>query len=395
MLKLRHCQVMVILTASLYSSESLYTSMEVTHNGVCPQMLFNVQPKTSIDELFGRRAEYLTFLDAIEKKRNFFIITGPRRIGKTSFLYATLNELHKEYGVPYAVIDARAATSLNSKYPQRIIAEGLHKAILGKGFVGGIISKVRGIKLSGIEFELHGKPPNITEVLSTINESNDLVIIAFDEAQYLRFSNEDLTRLFAWILDTLHNIVLVFTGSQVGVLENFLRIDDGNAPLFGRYEVRISLPRFNPSESLEFLRRGFEEYGSSMDERELLPVVNTLDGVPGWLVHYGAHRIDGLTNEEAIEQVLKKAMIYVETEFKELDRLSPRYRKIMRTVARLSEGGSYARWEAIRDSLGGRVDEKSMRRYLSKLVDYGFLETIGYGKYRIPDPVLYRVFRRL
>jgi len=225
------------------------------------------------------------------------------------------------------------------------------------------------------------------------------VIVAFDEAQYLRFSNEDLTRLFAWILDTLHNIVLVFTGSQVGVLENFLRLDDGNAPLFGRYEVRIPLPRFNPSESLEFLRRGFEEYEVNIPEKELLPVVNTLDGVPGWLVHYGARRVDGLTHEEAVENVLEKAMVYVETEFKELDRLSPRYRHIMKIVAKLSEGRGYARWESIKsnleDELGEEIDEKSMRRYLSKLVNYGFLETIGYGKYRIPDPVLYRVFRRI
>lgn len=47
------------------------------------------------------------------------------------------------------------------------------------------------------------------------------------------------------------------------------------------------------------------------------------------------------------------------------------------------------------EKLGEKLDEKSMRKYLSKLVDYGFLETIGYGKYQIPDPVMYRVFRRM
>ncbi|WP_148882909.1 AAA family ATPase [Thermococcus aciditolerans] len=362
-------------------------------------MLFDVQPKTSIDELFGRRAEYLSFLDAIEKRRNFFIITGPRRIGKTSFLYAALNELEQEYGIPYAVIDARAATSLNSKYPQRIIAERLYKAISRKGFVGGVISRIKGIRISGIEVELQEKGFDIVDVLSAINEGNELAVIAFDEAQYLRFSNEDLTKLFAWVLDSLHNIVLVFTGSQVGVLENFLRLDEGDSPLFGRYEVRISLPRFNPSESLEFLRRGFEEYGIDVNERELLPVVNTLDGVPGWLVHYGAHRIDGLTNEEAIEKVLEKAMKYVQTEFEELDKLSPRYRVVVRAIAWLSEGRGYARWERIKglveEELEEKIDEKAMRGYLSKLMDYGFVETIGYGKYRIPDPVMYRVFRRM
>lgn len=362
-------------------------------------MLFDVHPKTSITELFGRRAEYLSFIEAVEKRRNFFIITGPRRIGKTSFLYASLNELEKEYGIPYAVVDARAATSINSKYPQRIIAERLYKALVSRGFVGGVVSKIKGIKIGGIEIETDEHNIDIVDILSAINEGNELAIIAFDEAQYLRFSNEDLTKLFAWVLDSLPNVILVFTGSQVGVLENFLRLEDGKAPLFGRYEVRINLPRFNPSESLEFLRRGFEEYSIRVNERELLPVVNTLDGVPGWLVHYGARRIDGLTHDEAIERVLDEAMKYVETEFEELDKLSPRYKIIMRIVARLSEGRGHARWDRIKnlaeEELGEKIDEKSMRKYLSKLVDYGFLETIGYGKYRIPDPVMYRVFRRM
>jgi len=297
------------------------------------------------------------------------------------------------------VVDARAATSINSKYPQRVIAERLYKALVSRGFIGGVVSKVKGIKIGGIEIETDEHNIDIVDILSAINEGNELAIIAFDEAQYLRFSNEDLTRLFAWVLDYLPKVILVFTGSQVGVLENFLRLEDGKAPLFGRYEVRINLPRFNPSESLEFLRRGFEEYSIRVNERELLPVVNSLDGVPGWLVHYGARRIDGLTHDEAIERVLEEAMKYVETEFEELDKLSPRYKIIMRIVARLSEGRGHARWERIKnlaeEELGESIDEKSMRKYLSKLVDYGFLETIGYGKYWIPDPVMYRVFRRM
>lgn len=362
-------------------------------------MLFDTQPKTSIDELFGRKAEYLSFIDAIEKGRKFFIITGPRRIGKTSFLYASLNELEREYGIPYAVIDARAATVLNSRYPQKVIAERLYKAIMRKGFIGGVISRIRGIKFGGLGVDFLEEKFDIIDVLSAINEANDMAVIAFDEAQYLRFSNEDLTKLFAWILDYLHNIVLVFTGSQVGVLDNFLRLEDGSSPLFGRYEVRIGLPRFNPSESLEFLKRGFEECGIEVNDRDLLPVINTLDGVPGWLVHYGARRIDGFTSEEAIEKVLEEAMVYVQTEFGELDKLSPRYRVVIRAIAQLSEGTGYARWERIKalteQELGVEIDEKDMRRYLSKLMDYGFVETIGYGKYRIPDPVMYRVFRRM
>lgn len=356
-------------------------------------MLFDVRPKTSIKDLFGRRAEYLYFKDSIEKGRNFIIITGPRRIGKTSFLYATLNELHKEMGVDHLVIDARAATAINSKYPQRIIATQLFNALNGN-LPQRAITKISSLQIGPIGVSFSNEQPNIVDLLSALNRSGKRVIIAFDEAQYLRFSNEDLTRLFAWVLDTLENVTLVITGSQVGVLESFLRLDDGTSPLFGRYETRIQLPRFNPSESVEFLTRGFKEVGIHVDETELLSTVRTLDGIPGWLVHYGTARVDGMTHEEAVEHVLSKAMTYVMSEFQELEGRSPRYRILMKIIAELSEGRGYAKFEAIKGRMKN-IDDKSLWRYLSKLIDYGFLENMGYGEYRIPDPVVYRVFRRL
>ena len=245
----------------------------------------------------------------MRKGRNFLLITGPRRIGKTSFLYASLNELAED-GVPHIVIDTRAATSLNSRYPQRVIAEQVYRALLGRNVVGSVLSKVRGVKLGPLELEI-GDRPDLVEVFSLLDRTGNPVVVAFDEAQYLRFSNEDMTRFFAWVLDALRNVVLVFTGSQVGVLENFLKLYDGSSPLFGRYEVRIRLPRFNPSESFEFLERGFREVGKPVDDEELLSAIQTLDGVPGWLVQYDASRIDGLTHEEAIERVIERAMAYV------------------------------------------------------------------------------------
>ncbi|MFA4640232.1 hypothetical protein [Pyrococcus kukulkanii] len=58
-------------------------------------MLFSVEPKTLIKDVFGRKAEFLDFLEKLENGRRLFVITGPRRIGKTSFLYASLNEIYR------------------------------------------------------------------------------------------------------------------------------------------------------------------------------------------------------------------------------------------------------------------------------------------------------------
>jgi len=224
-----------------------------------------------------------------------------------------------------------------------------------------------------------------------------LLVLAFDEVQYLRFANDDFTKILAWVYDTLKNIVLILTGSQVGVLEKFLRLYDYKAPLYGRYHVRIKLNRFNPSESLEFLERGFREYGMSVPPKELLSAIRSLDGVVGWLTHYGAYRVDGYGHEEAINEVINEASGYIESEFAELDELSPRYRAVLKIVANITSTKETATWTEIKEALEVQerreVARADVQRYLRKLVDYNFLEHVGYGEYRIPDPVIRRVFQ--
>ena len=359
-------------------------------------MLFSIEPKTSIDEVFGRKAEFLEFLDRLEKGRRLFIITGPRRIGKTTFLYAALNELNRMEGVPYIVIDAREVASVNMRNPQKVIARELLK--LSEGKLSRIISKFEGVSIKGYGVKVRPSEKNLPEILKELDERYERLIIAFDEAQYLRFAQVDFTILLAWIYDNLRHIHLILTGSQVGVLEKFLRFGDYNAPLYGRYHVRIKLNRFNPSESLEFLERGFAEYGMDVSSRELLSAVKTLDGVPGWLTHYGAYRVDGSSHWDAIEAVLEEAKGYIEAEFKELDELSPRYRTVMEVVATITGVEERARRKDILNALklreGKDIDGKEIRKYLRNLIDYGFLEHTGYGEYYIPDPVVKRVFQR-
>ncbi|QDA31411.1 ATP-binding protein [Thermococcus indicus] len=359
-------------------------------------MLFSVEPKTSIKDVFGRKAEFLEFIEKLENGRRLFVITGPRRIGKTTFLYATLNELYRTKKIPYLIIDSRKAASINMYNPSKVITSDLE--LLSRDRFSRIVSRIEGISVRGYGIRLKSKPEELTEALEDINEKHELAVIAFDEAQYLRFARNDFTLLLSWVYDTLQNIAVVLTGSQVGVLEKFLRFGDYSAPLYGRYHVRIKLPRFNPSESLEFLERGFAEYGIEVPTRELLSAVRTLDGVPGWLTHYGAYRIDGSSHWDAIDSVLEEASGYVESEFRELDELSPRYRAIMEIVATITSSQPTARRRDILNALslreGRGIDSKDMRKYLRNLVDYGFLEHTGYGEYYIPDPVVKRVFQR-
>jgi len=51
--------------------------------------------------------------------------------------------------------------------------------------------------------------------------------------------------LLAWSSDTLENVTFVVTGSEVGVLEDFLQLSDADSPLHGRARLKIKLSRFS------------------------------------------------------------------------------------------------------------------------------------------------------
>ncbi|GAB6136339.1 ATP-binding protein [Thermococcus prieurii] len=362
-------------------------------------MLFDTRPKASMDEVFGRKAEYWELVEKIENGRNFFVITGPRRIGKTTFLTAALNDLHEKYKIPHIIIDARAISTANSKNPQgQIVRELLSiKKHSKKRRLSKIADSIEGITIKGVKLKLKKDGEyTLPDILRELNDSNDVLIIAYDEAQYFRYANEDFTKILAWVYDKLPNIITIVTGSQVGVLENFLRFYDYKAPLYGRYHVKIPLTRFTPSQSFEFLERGFEEYGLSVGPKEILSAIKALDGVPGWLTHYGASRVDGKTHWDAIQDVLIEAEGYIRSEFEELDRTSPRYRAIMEIVAGITSRKNSASWTEIKNALelreGKGIDDKNLNLLLKKLVNYGFLEHVG-REYIIPDPVVRRLFQ--
>jgi AAA+ ATPase superfamily predicted ATPase len=139
-----------------------------------------------------------------------------------------------------------------------------------------------------VEFE---KKPDLAEILERINswaESEEKrVVIAFDEAQYLRLSGIQYDGLIAYAVDNLPGITFVLTGSEVGMLHDFLGLDNPKKPLFGRYAREITLEKVSREQSIDFLERGCKELGIEVNPHELERVVDGLDGIVGWLSMYG------------------------------------------------------------------------------------------------------------
>jgi Archaeal ATPase. len=75
---------------------------------------------------------------------------------------------------------------------------------------------------------------NIAKIFEALNELGR-VIIVLDEAQYLRYSTIGLRPILAHVYDYMKGITLVLTGSEIGLLHDFIGIDDPDLELYGRY----------------------------------------------------------------------------------------------------------------------------------------------------------------
>ncbi|CAB49524.1 AAA family ATPase [Pyrococcus abyssi] len=354
-------------------------------------MLFNPKPKTRREDLYNREEELSEIERSIKKGVPLVILLGIRRLGKSSLLNVALNEIP----IKSVKIDARKIYSQFGSVPHTALAEIILKEYTKttpRERIKDVLKGIRGVSIGGVNLELRtNKSVSLSEVLERINSLGERFVIAIDEAQYLRFSNAKYPDLISWAIDDLGNISFILTGSEVGLLEDFLRIHDPESPLFGRAHVEIRLNRFNRYQSLDFLRKGFEEVGIKVEEEELEEVVDELDGIVGWLTLYGYNRYLGLSHRKALKKLKEDAKRLILNEFSKLKELSPRYELAMKAVA----SGKH-RWKEIKEAVelleGKRIDDKNFSNVLNNLVRYDYLEKTTKG-YFIPDPLVELAFR--
>jgi len=356
-------------------------------------MLFDPRPKRRIDELFDRREEFKALLSTNEP---LTLLLGIRRVGKSSLLRATLNEI--ENGV---YIDSRKMYFDSGGW---ITAESLRReleralnSLRGdfKGRLLEVMKSVRGVKISGLELRFE-KSVQISDVLEALDELG--AVIGIDEAQYLRFygsrGGREFLALLAYAYDNLENLRFILTGSEVGLLHDFLGLDDYESPLYGRSYGEVRLMPFSRELSIEFLTQGFREAGVEVPKEELERAVGLLDGIPGWLVDFGRAYLQRRKLEPAIEIVLKRAEGFLRGELKELERRSPRYVMILEGIAK-----GYNRWELLREYLAVKWQEVPKARLAALLDSLEKMSWIvkesenGKKRYRIVDPVIERVLK--
>jgi hypothetical protein len=361
-------------------------------------LLFDLQPKLKRKDLYDREKELGEFEEALHLGERLILILGIRRLGKSSLLNVALSESSH----PYAKLDVRSLYFTHGSIPQEILARRILSSLIdslppsGKLRLGitKALSSIRGIRLSGIHVEFE-KKPDLAEILEKVNSwaenEGKRVIMAFDEAQYLRLSGIQYDGLVAYAVDNLPNLTFVLTGSEVGMLHDFLGLDNPKKPLFGRYAREITLERFSREQSVDFLKSGFKELGVNVSLPELERAVDRLDGIVGWLSMYGYLRgIRRLPERDALNELFHRAQALVIDELSSLLSYSRRYGLILKAVAMGNKT-----WSDIKEYLefkAGRINDAKFSLLLKNLVKYGYLDKTTEG-YLIPDPVVAEVIK--
>jgi AAA+ ATPase superfamily predicted ATPase len=367
---------------------------------VVPPVLFDLTPKRC-------RRDFYDFEHELEQLHRLYLssrvvaVLGPRRVGKTSLILTFLNE----WSVPNVFVDCRRVSLSSYGASFRGFAEELSRALNAfisshRGVAGKLLEHLRGVR--GVEIDLSMAKASLrwsrrdrVDVVSLLERLNDFareeglrVALVLDELQELQPINVDFAKLIAYAYDHLANVVVILSGSQVGLLYDMLKVDDPASPLFGRAVAEIRMGRLSRGEAVDLLSRGFAEAGVEVGGDVIEKAVDVLDGVVGWLTYFGwsySYKVKDL------EEVLNAAAMQEAEEMRRFlakSRSEKRYRAILKTVA---EGKN--RWSEIKRSLelleGIEIDDKNFNELLTRLIKAGFLEKVD-EMYKAPDAITAR-----
>jgi AAA+ ATPase superfamily predicted ATPase len=314
-------------------------------------MLFDLHPKESRKDLFGRDDEYRELERLV--KTEWVVVLGRRMVGKSSLVKTFVKE---HDGIYINLSGTRGFKDLIASIASQL----------------GYSLKELSLDLKFLEF----KWSRIAEdIFSRLKNK----IVALDEVQYV--SSIHFLRLLKRIWDTYPNIRIIFTGSMVGLINKLLN-PSPSSPLYGRKPAVLNLQPFSKEKSKEFLIRGFNEFNINVSTEEIEKVVERLNGYPGWLAYFGNFRcIRKLDFDNSLRSVIDEGVKIFEEEIENF--LQGKKRENYIKALRMISLG--ARWSELKKEF--MVNNKVLRDILMNLKN-AMLIAEDDGYYYIPDPVL-------
>jgi len=353
-------------------------------------MYFDPRPKTRKEDLFDRERELEQFSRALPYA-SLIVVTGLRRTGKTSFLNVALAEA----GHPYAVLDLRGLP-YNPSYADivRRLEDAFNK--IDRRWFSGLsetLKHLKGVTILGneVSFDWGKAGVDLPELLGRVDvwasKNKKRFLLAFDEIQLVR-GDKWVPRLFAHAVDSYHNLTLVVTGSEIGLLFDFLGFENPSSPLYGRHFVQIQMGSFSSSEAEEFLRLGFKQIKMTAPPKVIRYAVQKLDGVAGWLTLFGTRCRDKRTcSNEVVDEVVSEGGKLARSEALKLTAMSRRYGIILNFLAKAGSAG----WAQIKAVIEAKekhsLTHSAVSNLLNTLVKASVVSKTN-GKYKIADALL-------
>lgn len=359
------------------------------------------------DEYFIDREKEIKELIKHIKSMSNTCLLGMRRMGKTSILLKTVKEINDPipvyincYGIPDkkrfasllldSIKDAYIDHTDDGKYTSSI-KKYLKKSMdhiayqltdmdvnVGKYF------KIRiGIKQKDIDQDILLEDTfNYAEKLGE-NKGKKFVVI-LDEFQDVgsRWGDDFLKRLRS-IVEKQKNVCYVFCGSSITFMNSL--VENIKSPFY-RQLNNIMIGSLPDKEVRYFVRNRFRLCGYSISDKTITKFIELTWSIPDYVQRMGSIASwlsKNITNKVA-ENAYEKMLIELDSEFREtLSKLNQRSGVYGAILTGLS---LYNSLSDISKFIGYDLS-KSARQiiYLQKL---GLIEKIGYGKYKITDPIL-------
>ena len=337
-------------------------------------MYFDINIKEEEADFYNYKIERARLWDYLQSKEKLIVITGLRRVGKTSLLRVEYNRLNQ----PRVFMDARNYTD-----PKVLLNKAFEQIYTQLDPTRIIFQNLTSIDLGPFSIDIgNEKPVSLKHIDSLLKKQSKHAYIFIDEVQKIKGIGD----LIAHVYDFTRHITFVLSGSEVGLINKLFERD---ASLFGRLHMNINLKPLDRSKSLEFLRIGFAQIGKQYNDSELNDAVDELDGLIGWLTYYGYLR-GTLEHDDALSKLKKDARVLLLGEvskfISEQRGEKSRYMHILKSLR-----SGYSEWSVVKNILESRIKTKiSSARftdYLKKLEAYGFIVREKKG-YRLADPLL-------
>lgn len=337
-------------------------------------MYFFIEPKSKKKDFYNYDYQYNQLKKAMERKEKITAVVGVRRVGKTSLLNIIYNETR---GLKLW-LDGRIVNK-----PKEEIFNAIYETV--KANKPKIFGKIESLNLSAFGFGLGVKisKENRTEIEKQIRRAGQLSIFV-DEAQRMKIT--ELSDVLSYFYDRLPSVSFVLSGSEIGLVEEILGVNDSEHSLYGREINKVIMNRMDESKSIDYLIKGFKQTGIDTEEDEIYEAVNELDGLIGWLTLFGYEKAIK-KSKDALKKTSELAAQIAATELNHfLKRV--KNKQLYLSLLRNTDGTSWNELRAITGKgLRKKLNPNLFNFVLEKLVVHSFIEKRD-EKYYLCDPLL-------